>query len=385
MSQPLLVPCPGCDTTYDVSQRAPGKRMRCPRCRGVVTVPERPAAPVAAQPEVTSSARIRRARGPSCVFHPKTTSTGACAGCSSQVCDECWGPPSIDHLCVRCVQERGLEGPLPVDFGLLATPALAGRALVQSIVRLLLWVVLSVIATFTLFSIPITLGWEAFKLTYDGGAGNWKSDIAAAIVFGSLFAGMITHFLFLVPSGCAVFLDHAIRGKRVALGAALGEAWRRFLRAAPRLLGVLIVVGLLLLPYAILILGAAWLVNGAGATAFALILLVVGLPLGLLPLMTVLGPAVPIVILEERSVGAALSRSWELVRPHALSFAALVVCCFFLVALLGSLFAFLGAATGAPRMFGILAQLVDVLLWPALLVAAYHGLAAENAGVLGRR
>ena len=131
MSHPLLVPCPGCDTTYDVSQRAPGKRMRCPRCKGVVTVPERTLAPVAS-PEITASSRIRRARGPACVVHTKHTATGACAGCSSQVCDECWGPPSVDHLCTRCVKERGLDGAIPVDFGLLATPALAARALAQS-------------------------------------------------------------------------------------------------------------------------------------------------------------------------------------------------------------------------------------------------------------
>jgi hypothetical protein len=384
VSQPLLVPCPGCDTTYDVSQRTPGKRMRCPRCKGVVTVPERPAA-VAAQPDVTASARIRRARGPACVNHPKRTSSGACAGCAGQVCEECWGPPSVEHLCARCVQERGLAGALPVDFGLLATPALAARALGQSVVRLLLWTLLSALATFVVFSIPIVLGYEAFKLTYDGGAGSWKSDIAAAIVFGSIGAAMIVHFLFLAPSGCAVFLDHALRGKRPPLGAALQEAWRRFLRAAPRLLGVLVVVLLLYLPYAILVFGAAWLLAGAGAKAPAVLALLLGLPLGLLPLLVALGPSVPIVILEERSVGSALSRSWELVRPHALSFAALVVCWFFLVAVLGSLFAVLGSATGLPAVFGVLSQLIDVLFWPALLVAAYHGLAAENAGVLGRR
>lgn len=384
MSHPLLVPCPGCDTTYDLSQRAPGKRMRCPRCRGVVTVPERPAAPTAS-PEITSSSRIRRARGPSCVVHPKRTSTGACAGCTSQVCDECWGPPPVDHLCARCVQERGLAGAIPVDFGLLATPALAARALARSIVRLVLWTLLSVVATMLVFTLPIALGLEAFKLTYDGGAGSWRSDIAAAVVLGSIIAALITHFLFIVPSGCAVFLDHALRGERPPLGEALREAWRRFLRAAPRLLGVLIVVGLLYLPYAILVFGAAWLLWGAGAKVASVVALLLGLPLGLLPLLTALGPAVPIVILEERSVGSALSRSWELVRPHALPFAALVVCWFFLVALLGSLFAALGAATGLPTVFGVLSQLIDVLFWPALLVAAYHGLAAENAGVLGRR
>ena len=33
----------------------------------------------------------------------------------------------------------------------------------------------------------------------------------------------------------------------------------------------------------------------------------------------------------------------------------------------------------------VLSTFIDILLWPSLLVAAYHGLAAENVGVLGRR
>ena len=36
-----LMECSGCSTAYDVSKRKPGKKVRCPRCKTVMVVPER--------------------------------------------------------------------------------------------------------------------------------------------------------------------------------------------------------------------------------------------------------------------------------------------------------------------------------------------------------
>ncbi len=93
----------------------------------------------------------------------------------------------------------------------------------------------------------------------------------------------------------------------------------------------------------------------------------------------------PVVILEERSAHAALARAWELVRRHLVTFGLLVLGYYVLVAVLGSILGLIGGATGLGAPFGVLSQLIDVLLWPSLLVAAYHGLSAEDAGVLGRK
>lgn len=379
MTQPLLVSCPGCDTQYDVSRRAPGKRLRCPRCRETVVVPER--ATDAPEPRLTASSRMRRTRGPACTVHPKRTAEGRCAGCAAQVCEACWAPAPVDHFCARCAQERGLEGALPVDFGLLATPALAMRALLSALGRLVLWTGFSILTVFLVFSIPLVLLVALFKLTPQEG---WVADLLAAGVFGCALGMLVTHFLFLVPSGCAVFLDHAIRGRRPPLVDAFGEAWRRFVGNAPRLLGVLVVVALLYLPYLILVLGAAWFINGASSPAAALFLIVM-LPVGFFPILTALGLAVPVVILEERSAHAALARSWELVRRHLPAFAALVAGYYVVVAVLGSVLGAVGGVTGLGVPIGVVSQLIDVLLWPSLLVAAYHGLSAENVGVLGRK
>lgn len=383
MSQPLLVSCPGCDTQYDVSRRAPGKRMRCPRCRGVVVVPERQPNAPPAQPQVTASSRLRRARGPACAAHPRRTAEGRCAGCGAHACQACWAPAPVDHFCARCAAERQLGGALPIDFGLLATPRLATRAMLASLGRLVGWTAFSVLATFTVFALPIVLSFFAFKLTYEGEP-TWLTDLLAATFFASSAGMVLTHFLFLVPSGCAVFLDHAIRGRRPPLGAAFREAWWRFVGSAPRLFGVLVVVALLFLPYAVLVLGAAWVINVGVGPLPATLLALAGLSLGLLPIFTVLGLAVPVVVLEERSAHAALARAWELVRGHLLTFGLLVVAYFVVVAVVGGVLGLLGALTGLQVPLGVLSQLIDVLLWPSLLVAAYHGLSAEQAGVPGR-
>jgi hypothetical protein len=256
-------------------------------------------------------------------------------------------------------------------------------------VRVLLWVVISVLVTFTVFAIPLVLGGVAFDLTYVP-PGDWRSDLAAAVTLGSLVGAVFTHFLLLVPSGCAVFLDHAIRNKRVPLGRALREAWTRFVTNAPRLFVVLLVVSLLYLPWLVLVGGAAFfsyvaLAATQQALAVAALIVLVGLPLGFFPLLVTLGLAVPVVILEERSATSALARSWELVRPHLVAFGLLVLGNFALVALLGALLGWLSDLLGAQLLVGIVSPLIDIMLWPALLVAAYHGLMAENAGILGRR
>ena len=99
--------------------------------------------------------------------------------------------------------------------------------------------------------------------------------------------------------------------------------------------------------------------------------------------MTALGLATPIVMLEERGAIQALSRAWSLSRTQ-LPVVGLILLEYGLVYLFAALLlAVLGHLIGAPPLIVLLAHILDVL-WPALLVAIYHGLAAEEAEVLGR-
>ncbi|MCA8922077.1 MAG: hypothetical protein KDD82_09725, partial [Planctomycetes bacterium] len=60
-----LLTCSGCSTRYDVRLRAPGERVRCPRCETELVVPARE------DSVVRDSGRLRLAKGPVCVNHPR--------------------------------------------------------------------------------------------------------------------------------------------------------------------------------------------------------------------------------------------------------------------------------------------------------------------------
>lgn len=377
----LLVPCPGCDTRYDVGRREPGKKVRCPRCKAVLVVPE--AAPAADEDELLgTSSRLRRARGPVCRWHPKRSATERCDGCQSWACADCWGPPPVDHVCRGCAEARGLEGAIAVDFGPLATPRVALAALGRALPKILVWNLASVLATFTVFGIPLALGFYAWRAAQDGSA---LREAAAAVVLASGMAMLIVHYLLVVPSGCATFLDQAIRGASVPFGEAFRIGWRRVLQNAPALVGVALTIFVVLLPFLVAIVGGAWLAYDRGAQAVAALILLIAPPLVFFPVVSAFGLAVPVVVLEERSATAALGRAWELVRPQLLVVCGLVVGFFVAQGVLTTTFAALTDALGLPRPLMLFASYLTDLVWPALLVAAYHGLSAEQVGVPGRK
>ncbi len=379
-----LVPCPGCSTRYDLSRRSPGKRVRCPKCQGVLVVPEPHDELPPLGPEHSSSARLRRARGPVCNAHPRAMSDGRCDGCGAHACSACWAAPPIDHLCVACVDTRGLGAPLPIDFGPLATPRLALGPLLRTFPRALVWNVGAVAASSLLFGIPMVfcmLLFRAVEVT------SWTADVMAGLVLACVLGGLLIHNFLLVPAGCAVFVDQDLRGLRPGFGAALAEACRRTARNFGTFVGVTAVLALLLVPIALLVLGSAYILLASGsdaARAAAGVLVLAASPVVFFPIVTALGLAVPVVILEERTALAALQRAWELARRQLHVVGLLVVSYFALKVTVSAALAALPALQGLPGVGLLLSTCVD-LVWPALLVTAYHGLVAEQVAIPGRK
>lgn len=397
MSPQPLLRCTGCETRYDVGGRAPGKRVRCPRCRTVLTVPDPAAVSAAVQQSDTArtaSDRLRRAKGPTCARHRRRQTTRRCAHCSDFICPECQAEPPVEHFCAKCAKNRGLGGALPLDFGLGATLGLALRGMFGSLFRGAVWNVVATLLAVAVFALPILISVKAFDEVYEGpGAATSVGPEALAGVALILIVGtFLTQYAVLVPAGCSVFVDMAIRGRRPAFGAAMKEAFGRVLRNAVSLFVVLLVQVLLFVLYLLLVLAAAYWVRAA-SEPLAILVFLLGAGAGFFALVTGLGLAVPVVMLEERSGTAALGRAWELVSQQPWSVASLILawCVFYGVY---SIAVYVAAEAGTAALGSFVAgAAVPVILvnafvdvaWPALLVAMYHGLAAEDAGVVGRR
>ena len=388
-----LLTCEGCATRYDVSKRTPGKQVRCPRCRTVMTVPAARGAEAPRDSRLTASSRLRRAKGASCRDHPRELAIARCRACGADVCSRCRADAPVDHFCRACAAERQLAGALPVDFGLLRTPLLALSAMLRTLPRMLAWNLLALLLTVLVFAPPVVLfllGWD--RSAPAASVDLWraiKADLFAGVVIASLLAWLVSYYLLLVPAGCAVLLDDTLRGRELPLGAAFRAAWRRVARTGPSLVGV----GLLLIVagFAALMPGLAMayaLSESASQEAAGLFLLGYGL-LASLAVCSAITVAVPVVVLEERPALEALGRAWTLARARVWDVATLVMGYGLLhAALSGALYLVRDLLVGpgdllVPGLLVVLGHVVD-LLWPALLVATYHGLAAEEAEVVGR-
>ncbi len=369
-----LLRCSGCDTGYDVSQRTPGHKVRCPRCQTVLTVPDPQAAEGA---PVTESGILRRARGPSCARHPRAVARGRCARCEAATCRACQAPPPLDHLCGPCVTVQELGGVVKADFGLFATPRLALRAFLPSVAPIFLWSVFAALVGVTVCALPAALGGFAFL---EHGLTRWSGTFGAGVALGALIAFWVGTELLLVPAGSALLVDRALRGRPLPVGEGLFATWHRVIRNA----GVLFQVFLVYFLLALLLLlpslpVAAWLLERTDSWATAAAAPAVFLGLGVVLVLPALGLAVPIVILEERPALQSLQRAWALAQPRYPTLLALTV----------AFTALYAAGTGGLALLGIdglllvVPRLLDLFI-PALLVAAYHGLASEQAGVLGR-
>lgn len=362
--------CSGCDTGYDVGGREPGQRLRCPRCKTVLTVPEPSPFPM-----VSESAVLRRARGSPCAQHPKAIARARCTRCGNAACRACVAPAPIDHLCTGCADALGLGGAIPIDLGLLETPRLAARAFARQVLPILIWAVSAMLLSGLVWALPAVAGAaiaaRSGLATVAGAAG-----LGLAIVSAAGF--LVLSELLLIPAGTSVLVDDALRDRVTTTGASLQRTWGRVVRNLP---GLATVFAVYLLLAVLVVLPAlpvgAWLGERTASWTFAAIPPVVALLLGGLLLIPALGLAVPVVVLEERPALEALGRSWRLARlryPTLLGLTGAFA--------LGYAIA-LGLGIWGPAATGVISRVLD-LLAPALLVTAYHGLAAEDAGVLGR-
>ena len=364
--------CEGCGTGYDVSRREPGSRVRCPKCRTVLEVPERSGP----QLPVTSSARLRRAQGAPCARHPRAIARSRCQRCRDAVCAACCAPEPVERYCARCAVELGLGGALPLDVGVATTYLQASSVFARSFLRILSWWLVATLAAFTLCALPIVVG----ALLVQGAESNVGQTFGQVIVAGSFVFGVVLHELVLLPAGCALVIDQVLRRQQVGFLETFRRTAARLLHNSGALLALLFVYALLavLLLFPGVIGGFAAYQATDDPRAFFGVLLVEG-ALALLLLAATLGFAIPAVILEERPAFEALGRSWELARQRFGTVCAILV-------IYGAVQ--VGVGLVALKWPGFLlagvSRVLD-LFWPALLVTLYHGLVAEDARVLGRR
>jgi DNA-directed RNA polymerase subunit RPC12/RpoP len=387
----VLLECSGCQTRYDVAKRAPGDRVRCPRCKTNLLVPERTDPEDAPRPEAKSaraSSRLRMARGPVCGQHPKAQADHRCASCGGYVCSKCMGPAPVDHHCVPCVEEHGLGPALPLDAGPIATPLLAARTLLRALPRILSWNLLSFLGTLTVFLIPAALGayaWNAIGEVPE--AAFWdamKRQVAGGVVVGAALGAVLTYYVLLIPSGCAVFMDLVLRERTVDFADAFRDAWWRWVRNMPRLTLALVLLGLVSLPWVVLVLGISYVLFEAQQPVLCLLVLCGGLGVWFVPMMVTLGMTTVVVMLEERGALDALGRAWRLISSEAPLVGLILMEYGAVYALASSLLFLVGTVLGLNLISFVVGAVFDVL-WPALLVALYHGLASDDAGVIGRK
>ena len=218
-------------------------------------------------------------------------------------------------------------------------------------------------------------------------------DVATAevVLLVSLYAitAIVVSFfeVVLIPAADILLFDHVLReqsGEEGPLGVgdtirtAVRRAWERkgslaltFLLLVAAAIGCLVV----LLPFVL----AYQLAEEAEVIYAGLVFAipVVGAALG------AFGLAIPAVVLEHRSAPAAFGRAYNLARLRPA-----------IATAFGTTFVFLGAflfyrMVQFEQAWGLIPSLVIAffadIAWPALLVAAYHGLVAEEARLVGRR
>jgi len=378
MSQ--LLTCSSCSTRYDVRHRAPGERVRCARCDAELVVPQ------PGDGTVRDSARLRLAKGPVCQNHPRARARARCEGCGAFVCAACTAPRPGDHFCQPCAHERGVNGAIPVDFGLLAAWSAALGALLRVFPRVLVWNLLAFAGSALLFSIPLVYGWKVLEVISFAPTRSWGQgdDLALASLVVGVSGVFLTYYLLLVPAGCCLFVDMQLRGRKVPFRAALSEAWTRFKQTGVALFSVaVILIGLFYLPYAVLIGGVGYGLRQLFGEGPLQVWLVVSAVVGIVPLWLAGGFALPVVVLEQRGAMDSLRRAWRLMRGRLGTVAALALSYGLVLAVGTSALAYLGKLSGHPDAFMPLGHVFDVA-WPAVLTAAYHGLASEDAEIPGR-
>jgi hypothetical protein len=379
----LFVTCASCGAHYDVSTRERGQRVRCRRCGADIMVP---AATPGTGRSRTASERLLRAHGMPCDRHGRTLAVSTCERCGRPCCPRCLAAEPHAHLCSVCAEIAQVRPVLPVDWGVAPVLGNALRAWLAGLgPRILIYNLLVIATVFALFwdyaMVPLFVLKQHIEATVDDGMRDFWVAVLRAV--GLLVILGATALLGVLSSGGnATFLDGALRGERVTLG----HAMYRCVHRAPSIAAawVLVLLALAAPLFAIEVPFVA-VAAATGKMWISYVGLAVYAPIALAILASVV-LAGPVAILEDRSGARAVGRAIELTRGHRGSIAALL--------LLFSLL-WLGGAVGTALLGGrpqpaviAVALLVAILIdvgWSALLVAAYHGLAAEKLGLVGRR
>ena len=187
----------------------------------------------------------------------------------------------------------------------------------------------------------------------------------------------------LAPAGGVVLVDQELRDEEPGWSEALGRAVVAVLNQAGSLVVIftiyLALVTLIVLPGLV---GCYAVFKASGDNRLLAAVFLAGeVGIGLTFLIATLGLAIPICLLEEAGPGESLGRSWQLSTLGLGSMAGLAG----VYVSASLLFTIALEAIGLGWLFEVCASFVFSLFLPALLVAAYQGLAAEDAEVLGRR
>jgi hypothetical protein len=382
---PLFVTCSSCDARYDVASREAGQRVLCRRCGKPITVPPAPAATDTKARSRTASERLLRAHGMACDRHARTLAVSVCERCGRPCCPRCLAAEPHAHLCSVCAEIAHVRPVLPVDWGVAPVLGNALRAWLSGLgPRILAYNALVIATVTTLFwyyaMVPLFVLKEHIETTADDGMRDFWVAVLRAV--GLVIILSATALLGVLSSGGnATFLDGALRGERVTLGHAIYRCVHR----AP---SIAVAWGLVLLalmaPFFAVEIPFVLVAAAMGKSWISYVGLALYAPVALAILSSVV-LAGPVAILEDRSGARAVGRAIELTRGHRGSIAALLLLFSLVWALCAAGTAFLG---GRPQPIAVaVALLVSILIdvgWSALLVAAYHGLAAEKLDLVGR-
>ncbi|MBL4845055.1 MAG: hypothetical protein JKY65_05990 [Planctomycetes bacterium] len=265
--------------------------------------------------------------------------------------------------------------PLRIDFGYFVTLKEAAKIYGASFFRLLAWSVVSAVSAGVICALPILLGAANFR---EWGGETWQGLLAGVIaVVGMVVFHVLNSFL-LTPAGCVIICDQAIREERATFTESLGRAVAGVAVHAGSLSALFLVYTFLLILFLLPgLLLAFWLFEASPAAA---ILALLGFVLlGSVFLLVTSMLALPALLLEEEGASNALLRSWQL-STQGLSALVGIALTFLLVQ---STITIPFVALGLAGLGGLVHGALGLFL-PAIMVAAYHGLAAEDARIVGR-
>lgn len=265
--------------------------------------------------------------------------------------------------------------PLKVDFGFFVTLGAAARVYARTFFRTAAWALFSFVSALVVCALPFGLGYVNY---HRYGGDTWQGLFAGSVAVLSMLAFHVLSTFVLSPSGSVVLCDQTMREEQGGFGESLGRAAAAVAVNAGSLALLFLVYVLLLALFLLPGLVLFYLLYERSPAGALLALFGFG-AIGTLFLLATSLLALPALLLEERGASHALVRSWELSRPGFGALAAMAGVFICALGLLPLPFKLLGS-----NLLAALTYEGVVLFLPALMAAAYHGLAAEDARLLGR-